>query len=404
MLINTLSVTPFLSPRYGGPPPVVSAYAEGMISRGCNVNTIGTGNAQELKEAKEAGLFELSIKKGNLQCLDKIWPQKWFNARGLSACIQKCMTSVAICHLHMFWDRPHVLAAHHAKKNNVPYVITPHGLLEPWRMAKKKLKKQIFMQLIGNRLLKDASCLHALCDQEVKSFRIAGYKGPVCVIPNGVNAALVNEGHFPDQEDYDKWPQFKNKRVLLFMSRLDKEKGLDILLRAWSKIYSKYPDVILAIAGPDNRGYGLIVKKMIQENSLVDSIKLLGPIYGEKKMSLMRVADAFILPSYSEGFSMAILEALAVGLPAIITPGCNFPEAIKNGAAIEAQPNSHSVAESLITLLTKSSGELKGMKKKGQELILENYTWDICVRKMLTVYDCILGGKDIPLYPEPCNM
>lgn len=402
--MKVVQVVPFVSPRFGGPPIVADAYVEGMLELGLDVEVITTIGPGEDDEFRNAGLFQRCDETGNLHCLQRSWPHGWFNARGMREAITRSLSRSDICHLQMLWDRPHVLAAKYAKRFGVPYIITPHGLLEPWRLARKWLKKKLFMTLLGSRILRNSSCLHALCEQEVRSFRLAGYEGPVCVIPNGVNATLVAEGGPTRQEDYEAWPQFKDKRLVLFMSRLDMEKGLDNLVNAWSEIHSDWPDVIIGIAGPDNRGYGLTVKEMVQEKGLADSIHILGHVYGGKKLSLMRIAEAFILPSYSEGFSMAILEALAMGIPSIITPGCNFPEAPLCGAALEAQPNSESVAEVLMSLLSKSRGELDTMGQRGQKLIIENYTWDICVRKMLTVYDCILNDKEIPLYPSPFSI
>jgi len=128
-----------------------------------------------------------------------------------------------------------------------------------------------------------------------------------------------------------------------------------------------------------------------------------GMVQGYQKMALISRSEIYTLPSYSEGFSVSILENMAAGKPVLITPGCNFPEVALKGAGLSVQPERGAIAEALSRLLGLPNFELEIMGQKGHDIILANYTWSIAAQKMKTVYQCILDGKDVPLYPEPCT-
>jgi glycosyltransferase involved in cell wall biosynthesis len=126
-------------------------------------------------------------------------------------------------------------------------------------------------------------------------------------------------------------------------------------------------------------------------------------VQGERKKALISRADIYTLPSYSEGFSMSILENLAAGKPLLITPGCNFPEVAEVGAGLSVNPVAEEIESGLRKLLDRSHEERKEMGERGRELVKNNYTWDIAARKMITVYRAILNKAPIPLFPEPAE-
>ena len=145
----------------------------------------------------------------------------------------------------------------------------------------------------------------------------------------------------------------KGRRVVLYLSRISPEKGLDELIPAWSAVIKKpsYSDALLVIAGPDDRGYRSKIEDMVLRAGLEAHVLLTGMVNGRNKFALISRADLFTLPSYSEGFSNALLENLAAGKPALITPGCNFPEVVEAGAGICVEPERNSLGEALMQLL-----------------------------------------------------
>ena len=269
-------------------------------------------------------------------------------------------------------------------------------------MRYKGFKKKVYLSLIGKRLLDNAACMHAVAPAEIDGFRELGYEGKVFVVHNGiVPEEFTNLSEMNVAEE--RWPELRGRRVVLFLSRLSPEKGLDQLLPAWVDITSKasYSDALLVLAGPDDRGYRAVLEQLIVDKGLGSHVLLTGMVNGREKLALMARADIYTLPSYSEGFSNSVLENMAAGTPVLITPGCNFPEVVSANAGLCVEPRKEDIAEALRELLEMSGEQLCGMGARGRRLVLENFTWEIAARKLITVYDSILKGKEIPLHPQP---
>jgi glycosyltransferase involved in cell wall biosynthesis len=333
------------------------------------------------------------------------WPVGWRRSPELASALKMASRHLDIFHVHTVWSYPQFAAAKMARKRHSPYIVAPRASLEPWRMNHKRLKKSVYLKLIGNTLIQNAACLHAVATNEVDDFRKVGYKGPVFIAHNGIVPAEFE--CLPDPTEAEiKWPMLQGRRVVLFMSRLSPEKGLDELITAWSAIVKKlsYKDALLVLAGPDDRGYGLRVRELIQDAGIDKNSLLTGMVKGRDKLALMSRADIYTLPSYSEGFSNSLLENLAAGKPVVITPACNFPEVTKVGAGLCVEPQRDVLKEALMQLLDMSQDKLKNMGNHGRRLVMEHYTWDIAARKIATVYNAILTKKEIPLHPELINV
>lgn len=331
-----------------------------------------------------------------------VWPKSWWRSPDLARALASNAQEHDMFHIHEIWSYPQYISARTARRRDIPYIMTPHASLEPWRVAQKGFKKSAYLKLLGNTLINHAACLHAVATAEVEGFRKIGYKGPVSVVHNGIVPEEFE--HLPDPVEAERqWPVLRGKRVILFLSRLSPEKGLDELIAAWSTVVEKpsYSDALLVLAGPDDRGYSLKVHEMIHRAGVAGSVLLTGMVEGRQKLSLMSRAGIYTLPSYSEGFSISLLENLAAGKPVLITPGCNFPDVEKVGAGFCVEPQRDALADALIQLLDTSPEILRKMGSSGKRLITEHYTWDIAARKIATIYRSILRNEEIPLHPEP---
>jgi glycosyltransferase involved in cell wall biosynthesis len=396
--IKVANVLGYMARRYGGPPQSMYGLGRALEDIGVKVSYWATGNSSENEDVVASGR--------NIHLYKTAWPHKWFRAPAMLHDLSRRIKSIDILHIQGIWSYPQCSASRVARRFDIPYLMTPRGVLEPWRIRHKGhlkfIKKIIYLGLVGKTMLQNARCLHALALNEVEGFRKIGYDGPVTVVPNGVNPEDFS--HLPNKEEAElRWPNIKGRRVILFLSRLSKEKGLDRFLPAFADIAKRnvYKDVLLVLAGPDLDGYGKTVKNLINKHKLNKNVLLTGMITGRPKAELISRADIYALPSYSEGFSMSLLENMASGTPALITEGCNFPEFARSNAGLCMPCKREALKEGLIKLLDMPAGELKAMGRKGRQLVLSNYTWQVAARKMVTVYRCILEGKDIPLNPEP---
>lgn len=302
------------------------------------------------------------------------------------------VVSPSLIHLHGLWMFTSRASLAVSRGLGIPRVISPRGMLDRWALGRSSLKKHLARFLYEDVNLRGAACVHALCDAELQQVRDFGLRGPVALIPNGMD--------LPDPEpkvDMDPAPaDWEGRRILLFMSRLHPKKGLIPLIRAWARMGGALDVWVLAIAGPDEVGHQAEVEQEIEAFDLGESVHIIGPQYDGHKDAWLRRADAFVLPSFSEGFPMAILEAMAYGLPVLMTPQCNFPEAELCGAAISVAPEVDALVGGLCRLMSLSSEERLAMGVKGRDLVARRYTWPYIARQMVDVYEWVLGRRDRP--------
>jgi glycosyltransferase involved in cell wall biosynthesis len=314
--------------------------------------------------------------------------------------IRDVLTNSDIAYINGIYTYPVTIGARIARQLKKPYVVAIRGGLEPWSYQQKYWKKRAFFVAILRPLLDNASCIHVTSRDEMNSCMALGLKGPFAIIPNGINPD--DFGNLPASAAAEQtWPCLKGKSVVLFLSRLSKEKGLDMLLRIWPNISHRYPEAMLVIAGPDDRGYEKIVRKMIRDGQLSQNTLLAGSVIGRQKLMLYSRSDVFVLPSYSENFGNVVAEALACGIPVITTKGTPWEDIEKYDCGRWVPVNEGAIEDALILLLNMTSTVRKAMGKRGRDLINNRYTWDISAGKMIAVYKCILEGKNIPLYPQP---
>ncbi|MDF7806286.1 glycosyltransferase [Pontiellaceae bacterium B12219] len=290
-----------------------------------------------------------------------------------------------LIHVHGIWMDNQWAAMQHQQKKGTPVIVSPRGMLDPWAVKNSAWKKKLVEGLFAKKALKSASCIHALCRSEVESIRAYGLKNPIALIPNGVE--LPEPGTKKDPG---------GQKQLLFLGRIHPKKGIAELLDAWSKTSCDWK---LLIAGWDDGGHEAPLKEKAKELGL-KNVKFIGPQFGENKDQLLRSVDAFILPSFSEGLPMSVLEAWSYGLPVVITKFCNLPEAFEADAAIKVEPTADSVFQGLEMLAGMSDAELEHMGARGYHLVEDKFTWPRIADNMHKVYEWCLHGGNPPACME----
>jgi glycosyltransferase involved in cell wall biosynthesis len=314
--------------------------------------------------------------------------------RGPEADLEAAVRSAEIVHLHGLWQGHTRRGARTAREARVPYLIAAHGMAEPWALRQKALKKKLYTALIEGKNLRRASCLHALSRPEIDHLRALAPRTPIALVPNGVNLASLED--LPDREVLEaQYPRLEGKFVLLFLGRLHVKKGLDLLAAALGSIVLEYPDVHLILAGNDDGARTPFLERM-RDQGLLGHVTDVGHVSDERALQVWGAADAFVLPSYSEGFSMAILEALACRLPVVVTTACHFPELTAAEGGIVVPPTIDGVTCGLRDLLNRSPADRRKLGQHGRELVEQRYTWDQQAARLAEVYRWILGGGPAP--------
>ena len=326
--------------------------------------------------------------------LDGSAPSDKVQLRGPEADLEASVRQAEVVHLHGLWQGHTRRGAAEARRADIPYLIAAHGMAEPWAMKHKALKKRVYTALVEGKNLRRAACLHALSRPEIGHLRAIAPRTPVCLVPNGVDLAPFDAlpGRGVLEADH---PELAGKFVMLFYGRLHLKKGLDLLAQAMGAVKGEHPEFQLVLAGNDD---GALAPFLARAESLGvrDKVTVVGHVSGERARAVWGAADAFALPSYSEGFSMAILEALACRLPSLVTTACHFPElAFAEGARV-VEPTAEDVTAGLRAILEMSAGERAAMAARGRALVEEQFTWDRQGERLADVYRWVAGGGNLP--------
>ena len=293
-----------------------------------------------------------------------------------------------ILSVHGLWKYCSVASQHWHSRTGRPYVVHPHGMMEPWALQNSRWKKRIAAELYENQFLRGAACLRALSDAEARSIRAYGLRNPLCVIPNGID--------LPDLSNSSAKTQSQNQKTLLYLGRLHPKKNLVNLIRAWNETFNSgrghSERWVLAIAGWDQAGYESELKQMATDASVV----FLGPRFGDEKSECYRTCDAFILPSLSEGLPMTVLEAWAFAKPVLMTPECNLPEGFATEAALRIGTKPEEIATGLKQLAEMSDDDRTAMGNRGRDLVAKNFSWSRIGEEMRSVYEWMLSGASPP--------
>jgi len=341
-----------------------------------------------------------------------------------------------VVHNHGLWMWPNAYAREAAVAVVKPLIISPRGMLEAWSLGRSKLRKAVAWRLFERKNLQSAVMFHATAESEresirnvfshglaridTDSFSAEGLDGkscssekaketPIVVAPNGVD--LPDLGRRRGREVLEgKFPALRDRRWVVFMSRLHPKKGIDVLLRAWKKHTAdglqqtaaetkrltdqeKKDSPALVLAGSDLIGYRKDIERMIKELGLEDSVVITGEVAGEEKDCLLANADVFVLPSYSENFGIVVAEAMAWGRPVIASTGTPWKEIADVGAGWWVKPEEDALAAALAGALGKGREELDAMGAKGRALVERSYTWEAPAAKLVRAYEEISDQK-----------
>lgn len=302
-------------------------------------------------------------------------------------------TGADLLHRHALWMYPSWAGLRWARRTGNPYVVSVHGMLDPWALDHARWKKWVAGRLFENAALQQAACLHALNEEEYHAIRDYGIDRPVCVVPNGIDLPEdgAPSGSAPWNEVF-----CSDASVLLFLGRIHPKKGLAELVDGWAQTGDVLDDWRLAIVGWDDGDHVPALRRRIEDRGLGDRVAFLGPRYGDEKEAAFRHADGFVLPSHSEGLPMAVLEAWAYELPVLMTQACNLPVGFDVNAAHKVAPAPSSIAEGLRALAQDPASERRAMGENGRRLVEEKYTWSQVARSMRAVYRWVLGEGERP--------
>lgn len=357
----------------GGPARSVPSLSQALVQQGVSVTLLAnsTGDTLSLEESKGQGS---TVVMGNIADLSS----------RLSA-NQNSSVTFPIVHNHGVWLYSNHRVAQCTHKQQIPLVISPRGMLEPWAMNYKRLRKIIAYHFYQKEDLKRAVVLHATSEQEAKNLSALKLGVPIAVVPNGVELP-------PSCKIKEAAKQ--KKRQALFLSRIHPKKGLLLLLSAWHKVLPQ--DWRLMIIGPDENDYKKKVQQEINRLGLEQVVEIRGEVADNDKWALYKGADLFILPSYSENFGIVVAEALGSGLPVITTKTTPWSDLVDHKCGWWIEPEDGALVEALSEAVMVEPGHLIDMGRRGRKLVKNKYSWDKIAKDMIAVYSWIRNDKNTP--------
>ncbi|QDY70480.1 glycosyltransferase [Qingshengfaniella alkalisoli] len=379
--MEILHVIDDLDPAHGGPQSVVVRLAAAQAAHGADVGLASYSPAHIVSQAT-AGIPGIERVAISVLGAERAWTELICSqaARILSSRIG----SSDIVHLHGVWEPLLLRASHLARRKDVPYAISPHGMLDPWSLGQKRAKKSAALKLGFRAMLNNAAFIHTLNQDESRLLAPLQLTAPTRTIPNGIYMEEVDRfarrGHFRS-----RFPDIGPDPYILFLSRLHPKKGLNVLADAFAMLKQRRPDIRLVVAGPD-AGALSSFRTIILAHEIEDAVHVVGPLYGAAKFEALADAACFCLPSYQEGFSVAITEALACATPVVISEQCHFPEVRTIQAGRVLPLSAQAFADGLYDVLA-DRNKARAMGELGRRFVAENLTWDKIAAQSLAIYE-----------------
>jgi glycosyltransferase involved in cell wall biosynthesis len=260
------------------------------------------------------------------------WPRAWKPSLGLARALYRDMPTFDVVHLHSLYLFHDWIGGDLAHKKGLPYILSPHGLLDPYIWRRSRARKRVTEVVYQNRVLRRAAAIHYTSDLERDISAPYAQGAPSRVVPLGVR--LDGFENMPPADDFTRrFPATAGKRIVLFLSRVHEKKGLDLLIPAFAAARKNAPDLHLVIAGPDD---GMLerARSIARQHQVENAVTFTGMLMGADKLAAFSAASMFALTSYSENFGIAIVEAMAAGLPVIVSDQVNIHREIDGGGAI----------------------------------------------------------------------
>jgi glycosyltransferase involved in cell wall biosynthesis len=383
--------------RIGGPVVSVSSLAESLVARGHSVTVFTTNsNLDEDLDVPTDRLVNVDGVQVRYfrrdEPLKRFLPRVKYLSQSVGTLyapemadeLAKIASSVDLMHTHIPFVYPTLSTARAARRSRVPLFYHQRGVFDPERLKFRAVKKRLYLGLIEKPILRQATTLIALTEAERDSYTALGVTTPSRVIPNGIHlpppmAAAEVAAHT------ETLGLREEHQVVLFMGRLHPVKGADRLLAAFERVANHHRQAMLVLAGPDEFGLANSFIARVRDRGLVRRVVFPGMVSGPLKSALLHRADLFCLPSDAEGFSMAILEALAHATAVLISPRCHFPGVAVAGAGQIVNPDMPALETALDALLAKPL-RLRAMGEAGRRLVASDYTWDRVAGQMLDAY------------------
>lgn len=393
--MRILHVVPSFAPAwiYGGPVRAAYELCREQAKQGADV-TVFTTNINGPADLPVPVDRTMNMEGFQVRYCRVQPPRSYSFSMSLARSLRSKVREFDIVHIHSLFNWPISPASFYCRQYEIPYIVRPCGMLDPvavrkpyedeWASLSSRIKKALYMGLVERRNLEGAAALHFTCRQEREDAQWLEIRAPGFVIPLGISPEEPTESR-------ELLGLPGDKLVILFMSRIDRKKGLEVLIQALESI--NRDDFVLVVAGEGDPEYEATVRKRIDGSTIAARSIWFGPVRGARKWSLLRAADIFALPSYHENFGLAVAEALAAGVPVVVSRKVGISSEIesnRSGIVTECAPESVSGA---LRRLMDNPEDRKDMGRRARELASDAFSWPKIARQVLEIYHGVTTGR-----------
>jgi glycosyltransferase involved in cell wall biosynthesis len=392
--MRVLHVMPSMAPAYGGPVAAMHVMALGLQHAGVSVDVV---TVEDDSSTPSAAAGEWQMMNGFRQTCLPLLSQAYRVCPSLNRWLRVNLRDYDLVHVHGVFTYPSLIGRRRAMDAGLPFIVRPLGILNRWGMEQRRpWVKKLFFRLVEKPSLDRASALHFTSEDEARDVSRLKIQAPSAVLPLGLD--LEPYERLPSQEMFRKrFPLPGAGPVVLFLSRIDRKKGIDILLPAFKQVLSKVPAATLVIAGDGDPLVVDALKQASASQGIDEQVVWTGFVSGELRLAAFAAATVFCLPSRSENFGMALLEAMAAGLPCVSTDQVALAAEAARADAVSLAPLAvEPLAEALVHLLTEPGRRLE-LSKRARLYVEEHHSMDSVGLALRKLYQDLLfhmpGGK-----------
>ena len=378
-----------LSKKSGGPSKTVRFLSNKIKDEGFNIKIItNDGILNGSNSSGEDQFYEKFIDKGNFMrpfLRQEIYEYAKRNFKN---------NSLRLIHDNGIWLPFNNTICKISRDFDIPLIVSPHGMLEPWSKNYKAFKKKIAWTLYQSKAIRSAKVLHATSEMEASNLKDLKLNIPIALIPNGINLPSV-ESNKKNYKLSDIGLIDDGRNIMLSLGRIHPKKGLLNLLKAWKRSGFLYQKWRLVLAGFPDKEYLKKLNDYINKNNLHSSVIILGPLVGEDLENIYKNSKIFVLPTYSENFGLVVAEALSYGLPSITTKGAPWSILKKENAGWWCEPNIDELIKIFLQISKLRDKDYKLMSNNASR-ISKDFNWDLISLSYVKLYKWVLGLESKP--------
>jgi glycosyltransferase involved in cell wall biosynthesis len=386
--MRILHVIGNLAPESGGPAKACVEMARAVAARGHQVTVATT----DFSPSHGRAAPDLGGRAGfDLQLFPVGFPRAWLTSWALKRGLDKLVREADLVHIHSLYLFHCWAAGMLCRRLGVPYIVRPHGTLDPVIHRRHRWRKRVMELWFQDGVLRDAAAIHYTSEEERRLAEPFVHGAPGAVVPLGLE--LADYADLPPPGSFrQRHPEIGERPILLFLSRLNFKKGLDVLIEATARAVAAGVDAHLVIAGPDG-GMEAAARRWVARQGLTSRTTFTGMLTGRDKLAAFRDASLFLLPSSSENFGIAVVEAMACGTPVIVSDRVNiWREIVADGAGIAEPPDAGRFASAMLRLLSDEPLRV-AMGRAAREAVARRYQWSAIAADLEQLYAGLVHGR-----------